>query len=59
MRVRRRLKMNMLPMQPGDVRETWADTDLLYQLTNFRPATPVKEGVKKFVNWYIEHYQKN
>ena len=52
-------KMNMLPMQPGDVKETYANTDLLWQLTNFRPSTPVKEGVKKFVDWFVEYYREN
>ena len=45
---------NMLPMQPGDVRETYADHRLLEALTGYRPATPVKDGVKAFVEWYLE-----
>ena len=47
-------KRNMLPMQPGDVRETYADHRLLEALTGYRPATPVKDGVKAFVEWYLE-----
>lgn len=42
----------MLPMQPGDVRETFADHHLLEALTGYRPATPVGVGVKAFVDWY-------
>jgi UDP-glucuronate 4-epimerase len=42
----------LLPMQPGDVRETFADHRLLKALTGFRPATPVAAGVAAFVDWY-------
>ncbi len=47
----------MLPMQPGDVRETHADPRLLEALTGYRPTTPVGEGVAAFVAWYREHYR--
>lgn len=42
---------NMLPMQPGDVPRTWADTELLNAL-DYQSKTPIQEGVKKFVEWY-------
>lgn len=48
---------NMLPIQPGDVLETSADTKALYDVIGFRPQTTVKEGVKNFVKWYREFYQ--
>nr|WP_024968229.1 NAD-dependent epimerase [Pantoea sp. IMH] len=48
---------NMLPMQPGDVLETSADTSALYQATGFKPKTGVEEGIAKFVSWYREFYQ--
>jgi len=48
---------NFLPMQPGDVRETYADIDDLSEAVGFRPATPLDEGIKRFVEWYREHYQ--
>ncbi len=41
-----------LPMQPGDVKATWADIDDLEQEVGFSPATPLSEGVAKFVTWY-------
>jgi UDP-glucuronate 4-epimerase len=41
-------------MQPGDVRETFADPRLLGALTGYRPSTPVAEGVPAFVAWYLE-----
>ncbi|MFN7165612.1 MAG: NAD-dependent epimerase/dehydratase family protein [Pannonibacter sp.] len=47
---------NLLPMQPGDVPATWADTSLLEHLTGFRPATTVEEGVARFVEWYRGYY---
>ena len=45
-----------LPMQPGDMPRTFADSALLQKLTGFRPATPVETGVRKFVEWYREYY---
>jgi|SRR5476651_2471236 len=51
-------KMNLLPMQPGDVMETSADTEPLYRATGFKPDTSVFDGIKKFVNWYRDYYQQ-
>ncbi|MFM2477630.1 NAD-dependent epimerase [Celerinatantimonas sp. MCCC 1A17872] len=48
---------NMLPMQPGDVHATWADTQELYELVNYKPQTSVIDGVKSFVDWYLDYYQ--
>lgn len=48
---------NMLPMQAGDVLNTSADTEALYQAIGFRPETSVEQGVKRFVEWYREFYQ--
>jgi UDP-glucuronate 4-epimerase len=45
-----------LPMQPGDVPATAADTTALEAWTGFRPNTPVREGVARFVAWYREFY---
>lgn len=47
---------NMMPMQPGDVPATWADTTLLSTLTGYTPSTGVTEGVKAFVDWYRDYY---
>lgn len=49
-------KKNMLPMQPGDVLETSADTQALYNAIGFRPQTSVAEGVQRFVDWYRQFY---
>ena len=47
---------NMLPLQPGDVLETSADTKALYDVIGFKPQTSVKDGVKNFVDWYRKFY---
>jgi UDP-glucuronate 4-epimerase len=47
---------NYMPMQPGDVPSTFADTSLLYRLTGFQPATSVASGVDRFIAWYQEYY---
>ncbi|MBB5985649.1 NAD-dependent epimerase/dehydratase family protein [Sphingobium lignivorans] len=47
---------NLLPMQAGDVPATWADCSLLERLTGYRPATDMREGVARFVQWYRGHY---
>ncbi|OBV10714.1 NAD-dependent epimerase/dehydratase family protein [Erythrobacter dokdonensis] len=47
---------NYLPIQPGDVPATWADTSLLQSLTGYRPQTGFREGVARFVAWYREYY---
>jgi len=50
-------KLEMLPMQAGDVMATEADTRALEALTGFKPKTPVREGVKRFVEWYRDYYK--
>jgi UDP-glucuronate 4-epimerase len=48
---------NLLPLQPGDVPDTWADTEDLAVDVGYQPSTTVDVGVKKFVEWYLEFYQ--
>lgn len=52
----RKAQMNLVPMQLGDVRDTWADVDALARDVGYRPGTEVEEGVKRFVAWYLEYY---
>ena len=52
-------KKNMMPIQPGDVLNTSAETQALYKTIGFKPETPVQQGVKNFVDWYKEYYQYN
>lgn len=47
----------LLPLQPGDVPNTFADVSALQAATGYRPGTPVKEGVRRFVEWYREFYR--
>ena len=47
---------NLLPIQPGDVPETYADVDDLVNDVGFKPATSIEEGIKRFVEWYNEYY---
>lgn len=49
-------KMNLLPMQPGDVLETSADTSALEAVIGFKPATPLANGLGEFVKWYRDYY---
>ncbi|WP_372424154.1 NAD-dependent epimerase/dehydratase family protein [Salinarimonas chemoclinalis] len=49
-------KKILLPLQKGDVPATFARAELLEALTGYVPATPVEEGVRRFVAWYREHY---
>jgi UDP-glucuronate 4-epimerase len=53
----REARKNFLPMQPGDLPATLADTDALAEWTGFRPRTSVEEGVRQFVQWYRGHYR--
>jgi UDP-glucuronate 4-epimerase len=52
----RKAVKNMLPLQPGDVPETYADIDDLVRDVGYRPATPVETGVRRFVEWFCEYY---
>ena len=48
---------DMLPMQPGDVMETFADIEVLMRDTGLRPQTSIEEGIRRFVGWYREYYR--
>ena len=50
-------RMNLLPMQPGDVLETSADTSALEAVIGFKPKTPLADGLAHFVRWYRDHYR--
>ena len=52
----RKAEKNLLPMQPGDVPDTWADAEDLVTDVGYRPVTAVEEGVKRFVEWYVDYY---
>lgn len=48
---------NLLPMQPGDVPSTWANVNDLVKDYNYRPNTPIKIGIQKFIEWYRDYYK--
>ena len=50
-------QLDLLPMQPGDVPDTFADSNDLAAYVDYRPATTVDDGVKAFVDWYRDYYQ--
>ena len=49
----------LVPMQPGDVPITYADTSALERDFGFKPSTPLRDGLRKFAEWYHEFYQSN
>ncbi len=49
-------EINYLPLQPGDVPDTYADVDALIENVGYKPNTPIEIGVKKFVEWYKSFY---
>ena len=52
----RTVEKRLLPMQPGDVPDTWADVSALRRDVSYAPSTPIEEGVAKFVAWYREYH---
>ena len=52
----KRIKRNYLSMQKGDVHSTLSDSSLLKRLTGYNPKTSYKNGIKKFLNWYLNYY---
>ncbi|MDA7838483.1 NAD-dependent epimerase [Candidatus Pelagibacter sp.] len=53
----KKAKINFLPLQPGDVLDTYANVDDLKEKFNYKPTTSVIEGIAKFVKWYKDYYQ--
>lgn len=49
---------NMMPIQPGDVEKTWADVNALINDYNYKPNTSIHDGVKRFISWYRNYYNK-
>ena len=53
----KKAKLVKLPMQPGDVKVTYADTSKLEALTGFKPSTRLEEGIRIFAEWFKEYYR--
>lgn len=53
----KKAEKNLLPLQPGDVPDTYADVDALIADVDYKPTTPVEVGIERFVQWYRDFYQ--
>lgn len=53
----KKAEKNLLPLQPGDVPDTYADVQDLIDDVGYRPSTPIELGIRNFVDWYLEFYQ--
>ena len=53
----KKAKKNLVPLQPGDVPDTFADVEDLIKDTGYKPTTTIEEGIKKFVEWYLEYHK--
>jgi UDP-glucuronate 4-epimerase len=53
----RRAMLEMKPMQPGDVKATYADTSALRAAVGFAPSTPLDAGLARFAEWYKGYYR--
>ncbi|MGE4420635.1 MAG: NAD-dependent epimerase [Sulfurimonas sp.] len=55
----KKIEKNMMPIQAGDVPATYADVSDLVEDLGYKPATPIQEGINKFVDWYLEFFGYN
>jgi len=53
----KKAEKNLLPLQPGDAPDTYADVAALTDDVGYKPNTPIEEGIGKFVDWYRNYYQ--
>jgi UDP-glucuronate 4-epimerase len=53
----KKAEMNLLPLQPGDVPDTYANVEDLVRDVDYKPDTTVEDGVARFVEWYRGYYQ--
>ncbi len=54
----RSVEKRLLPMQPGDVPDTWADVSALRRDVGYAPGTSIEDGVARFVDWYREYFNR-
>ena len=50
------MEKRLLPMQPGDVPDTWADVSALHHDVVYAPSTPIETGVARFAQWYRDYF---
>jgi UDP-glucuronate 4-epimerase len=53
----KKAEMNLLPLQPGDVPDTFANVDDLVEQFDYKPSTPVEGGVARFITWYRDYFK--
>lgn len=53
----KKIQKNMMPLQAGDVPATYADVSDLVEDLDYQPATPVQEGINKFIDWYLDFFE--
>jgi UDP-glucuronate 4-epimerase len=53
----KKIEKNMMPIQPGDVPATYADVTELVEDLDYKPSTPIQEGIDRFVDWYIDFFK--
>ena len=53
----KKAKINFLPLQPGDVPDTYANVNNLVKEFNYKPSTTINEGISNFVKWYKDYYK--
>ena len=53
----KKAKINFLPLQPGDVPDTFANVDNLKNKFNYKPSTSVNQGVNNFIKWYRSYFK--
>ena len=54
----KKAKKNLLPLQPGDVPDTYADVQALVDDVAYKPNTPIEEGIGRFVEWYLGYFNQ-
>jgi len=54
----KKAKIKLLSIQPGDIPNTFADTKEIKKQFNFKPSVKIEEGIKNFVNWYLDYHKK-
>ncbi|RKY53776.1 MAG: hypothetical protein DRP92_02700, partial [Candidatus Neomarinimicrobiota bacterium] len=53
----KKAELNFLPMQPGDIPETYADVSHARELLGYDPRVDIEVGVRKFIEWYLDYYK--
>ena len=53
----KKAEINLLPLQPGDVPDTYASMDDLVEQFDYKPATQVDDGVARFIDWYKQYFK--